>query len=152
MEHAEEHPLYCSCKLWPPPPRCAAPVTYIVRGEGTPRPPAFTPPTPSYLVNFNHEPEPTDIKVHSCAMKEGVTSLIFTGQGVLSRLAGCIPGCHLPHKGGKVHIKWSAHVFHMRSLLSFVRQGQCGSFIADAVALFPSLSYYASSSSWVVSV
>jgi hypothetical protein len=61
--------------------------------------------TPSCLVNFDHEPEPTDIKVQSFAMKEGDASLTFTGQGVLSRLAGCILGCQIPRLIGKHRVE-----------------------------------------------
>jgi hypothetical protein len=38
MEHVEEHPLCCDCRLWPLPPRRGAPFTYIGCGEGTPPP------------------------------------------------------------------------------------------------------------------
>jgi hypothetical protein len=80
-------------------------------------------------------------------MKEGVASLIFTGQDVLSQLAGCISGCHLPHTGGKLPVQWSAHVFHARFLIFLVRQGRCFSFIANTTFLFSSLFSLVSSSS-----
>jgi hypothetical protein len=102
-----------------------------------PWPPAFTPPTPSCLVNFDQEPEPTDMKVQSSAMKEGDASVTSVGQGVLWQLAGCIPGCHIPDRGWYANTECNAHISHTRSFLFLVRLGQFHLFVFSFSLFFP---------------
>jgi hypothetical protein len=78
-----------------------SPTSLVVRAHPPPR---IYAPNTRVSCQFRSWAQPTDIKVQSSAMKEGAASLIFTGQDVLSQLAGCISGCHLPHIGGKVSV------------------------------------------------